>query len=143
MSNLTRILQLPLQTVGSIEFKESFKKAMMMIDSLLGGGSQVAEEVTASRNLDLDDVGRYIPVNDDAEVILTIRNQDTVEWDDNVEMAFEQVGAGKVTIAAGAGVTLRVLTGFNPSTAGQGGTIAVKRVAENVFTVAGALESAA
>lgn len=53
-----------------------------------------------------------------------------------------QAGAGKVTVAAGAGVTVKRPAVFNPSTVGQEATLVLYKVAANTWRLGGMLEAA-
>lgn len=99
--------------------------------------------VTASRSLELADVGEYLRSTSATAVALTVDPQVTASWPANAEIHIEQAGAGSVSIAAGAGVAINRLATVNAVIAGQYGVVTLKRTSENVWTLFGALEAAA
>lgn len=70
--------------------------------------------------------------------VLTIPPNSSVAFPVGTEISFSQAGAGGVTIAAGAGVTINSRGGL-VSLAGQYGVGAVKQVAANLWTLTGDL----
>ena len=55
----------------------------------------------------LADVGKYVETTNGSAVTITIPNSTLVAWPLGAEIHVYQGGAGQVTVAAGAGVTLR------------------------------------
>jgi hypothetical protein len=55
----------------------------------------------------LSDVGRYVECNNGSAITLTIPASTLVAWPVGAEIHGYQQGAGQITVAAGAGVTLR------------------------------------
>lgn len=107
------------------------------------GGMAPVAEVTASRALALTDVGAYLRSTSAAAVTLTVPAQSSVAWAADTEIHIEQGGAGAVTVAGDVGVTINKLATSAPVIAGQHGVVTLKRVAENVWTLFGALGDAA
>lgn len=70
--------------------------------------------------------------------VLTIPPNSSVAFPVGTEISFSQAGAGGVTVAAGAGVTINSRGGL-VSLAGQYGVGAVKQVAANLWTLMGDL----
>ena len=62
--------------------------------------------VTATRSLALTDANKYIRCTNAAAAVLTIEPNSTVAFPLNTEIRFDSQGAGLVTFAAGAGVTI-------------------------------------
>lgn len=114
------------------------------LQTALDGKARVAVvvTVTASRSLAMSDVGEYLSSTSASAIELTMDSQATVAWPENAEIHFEQAGAGAVTIVAGAGVTINRLSTSTATIAGQYGVVTLKRTAENVWTLFGALEAA-
>lgn len=67
-------------------------------------------DVAASRDLALTDMGKML--NSTAAVILTVPPQASVAWDAGARIDLARYGAGALTIAPGAGVTIRSKDGL-------------------------------
>ncbi|MBV2132057.1 collagen-like protein [Pseudomonas sp. MAP12] len=107
------------------------------------GGMAPVVEVAASRALALTDAGAYLRSTSATALTLTVPAQAGVAWAVDTEVHIEQGGAGAVTIAAASGVTVNKLATSTVNIAGQYGVATLKRVAENVWTLFGALGDAA
>lgn len=93
--------------------------------------SATRTEAAAAVALALTDVGRYIRLTNAGAITVTVLQQATINWPIDAEIEFRIVGAGPVTIAEGAGVTV---TNRNASTSlGQHANFTLKRVAENLW----------
>jgi len=103
-----------------------------------GGGasySAVRTQSGTSYTLVLGDAGDYIQTTSTTAVTITVPPQSSVTWAADTEIYFEQNNTGQITIAAGSGVTINsseTLKSF-----ARYSVIALKRVAENVWTLTG------
>lgn len=93
--------------------------------------------------LALTDVSKYLRSTSATDVTFTVADQASIAWPVDAEIHIEQAGAGAVTIDAASGVTINRLAASTATTAGQFGVVTLKRVAENVWTLFGALGDAA
>jgi hypothetical protein len=87
------------------------------------------------RTLALTDNLAYIRSTSSSGVTFTIPPQSSVAWHDDTEIVFEQTGAGQITIAPGAGVTLN--TSETALSGQQWAVMGLKRVAEDEWTLTG------
>lgn len=112
------------------------------IAAAAGGGTiqpwSTVETLAASKTLALADAGKYLRCTD--AVTITVPPQSSVAWEANTEIHFEQAAAGAVTFAAGAGVTINKPASLNAVTAEQYVAVTLKRVADDTWTLIGALE---
>lgn len=92
-----------------------------------------------SLTLALEHAGEYIRTTSATAVTITVPPQASVDWVDNTEMLFEQAGAGQITFAAGAGVTIN--SSQTLKTEKQYSVAAIKRVSSNVWTLFGEREA--
>jgi hypothetical protein len=92
--------------------------------------------VTASRDLAITDVGCLLACNSASPIILTLQPYATVPIESESPMIIAQIGAGKVTIVAGGGVTL-VSSGSLFSTNGQGAQITLLMISSNTALIGG------
>jgi hypothetical protein len=90
--------------------------------------------VTASTTLAKTDSGKTLIGNSASAVVFTIPNDTTVSWADMESVTVLQRGAGTVSFAAGAGVTLRAPAG--PAAGVQYGFITAVRIGANEWTLA-------
>jgi hypothetical protein len=103
-----------------------------------GGGasySAVRTQSGTTYTLVLGDAGDYIQTTSSTAVTITVPPQSSVTWAADTEIYFEQNNTGQITIAAGSGVTINsseTLKSF-----ARYSVIALKRVAENVWTLTG------
>jgi hypothetical protein len=103
-----------------------------------GGGasySAVRTQSGTTYTLVLGDAGDYIQTTSSTAVTITVPPQADVTWAADTEIYFEQNNTGQITIAAGSGVTINsseTLKSF-----ARYSVIALKRVAENVWTLTG------
>lgn len=93
--------------------------------------------VGASGSLDTSYAFEYIRSTGASPTTLTIRQQSEIGWADNVEMLFEQAGAGQLTIQAGTNVTIN--TPLTLKTRVQYSVIAIQRDSTDVWTLFGDL----
>lgn len=106
--------------------------------TLASGGVEVAD-VTASATLALSHADRFLRCNSATAMTVTIPPQSTVAWADETQIEGAQWGAGQVTFAPGAGVTIRAHADFGLKTKGQYSPFTLKRVAENEWLLCGHL----
>lgn len=85
--------------------------------------------ITANDTLTATDAASIITVNSGSAVAITIPDDTTAGWSGNVTVSAYQAGAGAVSFAAGAGVTLRTPSGA--PTAAQYSMMRVTRVGAN------------
>ncbi len=78
----------------------------------------------------------YLSFTNGSAITFTIPPQADVAWADGVTIAWEQAGAGVITITAGAGVTINSRGGLVAS-AGQFAVGQLKRTALNTWTLIG------
>ncbi len=103
-----------------------------------GGGtsySSVRTQTGTSYTLVLGDAGDYIQTTSTTAVTITVPLQSSVAWVADTEIYFEQNNTGQITIAGASGVTVNsseTLKSF-----ARYSVIALKRVAENVWTLTG------
>lgn len=112
-----------------------------MIGKALTDGTIITETTTA-RTLALADAEKYIRTTNGADVTITIPPAADVAFTDGTTVAFEQTGAGSITVEAGAGVVLNCATTHQPISNGQFSVIQIKRVASDEWTIFGNLVSA-
>ena len=93
---------------------------------------------TASYSPVLADAGRYVHVTNAVGVTITVPADASVAYAIGTTIRFEQSGAGALTFAPAAGVTLNSLGGLL-SSGGQHGVVTLTKTAANTFTVSGDL----
>jgi hypothetical protein len=107
-------------------------------DATGGSGSSYSAVRTQSGTtytLVLGDAGDYIQTTSTTAVTITVPTQASVTWAADTEIYFEQNNTGQITIAGASGVTVNsseTLKSF-----ARYSVIALKRVAENVWTLTG------
>ena len=103
-----------------------------------GGGasySTVRTQSGTTYTLALTDAGNYIQTTSTTAVTITVPLQSSVAWVADTEIYFEQNNTGQITIAGASGVTVNsseTLKSF-----ARYSVLALKRVAENVWTLTG------
>lgn len=101
----------------------------------------VATNTTTALTLALTHANKYLRMNNAAATALTVPPQADVTWLANTEIEVRNAGVGKVTLTAGAGVTLNAPFGKTLVMQGQGATIRLKRVAADEWDVIGDTET--
>ncbi|APZ81843.1 hypothetical protein vBEliSR6L_78 [Erythrobacter phage vB_EliS_R6L] len=104
-----------------------------------GGGPGLSEVVTiadANSNLLASQMGGFLRFTAGTAKILTVQSEATEAMPENGEWHLRNVGAADLTLAEGVGVTI------HPPSDGtlvipQGGTVTIKRVAEDEFDLFG------
>jgi hypothetical protein len=97
--------------------------------------SAVRTQSGTTYTLVLGDAGDYIQTTSSTAVTITVPAQSSVTWAADTEIYFEQNNTGQITIAGASGVTVNsseTLKSF-----ARYSVIALKRVAENVWTLTG------
>lgn len=107
-----------------------------------GTGAAIVSVTSTSYTLQLTDANRFINAANASPITITIPQQSSVAWEDNTQIEFVQGGAGAVTIAAGAGVTLRRNSSLAAASAGQWAVFGLKRIALNEWVVFGQMGAA-
>jgi hypothetical protein len=103
-----------------------------------GGGSSysvVENFSTTPYTLVLGDAGKYKRYTNTVATTVTVPPQSSVTWVADTEIYFEQSNTGQITIAAGSGVT--VVSSETLKTFARYSVIALKRTAENEWTLTG------
>jgi hypothetical protein len=103
-----------------------------------GGGSSysvVRTQSGTSYTLAASDAGAYILTSGTTTVTITVPPQSSVTWAADTEIYFEQNNTGQITIAGGVGVTVN--TSETLKSFARYSVLALKRVAENVWTLTG------
>ena len=103
------------------------------------GMPYIAESTTA-RTLALTDSGNYIRCTNSGATTVTIPPNSSVAFPTGAEVIIFQAGAGQVTIAAGAGVTLNSKEG-NLKISAQYAAVTCKKVATDTWDVIGDLSA--
>jgi hypothetical protein len=103
-----------------------------------GGGtsySTVRTQSGTTYTLALTDAGDYIQTTSTTAVTITVPPQSSVTWAADTEIYFEQNNTGQIAILAGTGVTVN--TSETLKSFARYSVLALKRVAENVWTLTG------
>jgi hypothetical protein len=103
-----------------------------------GGGSSysaVRTQSGTSYTLVFGDAGDYIQTTSTTAVTITVPLQSSVAWAADTEIYFEQNNTGQITIAGASGVTIN--SSETLKTFARYSVVALKRVAENVWTLTG------
>jgi hypothetical protein len=93
---------------------------------------------TASYTLTIDDAGKVVEMTSASAMSLTVPPNGNVAFPVNTFVRVAQLGAGSVTLVAGAGVTLQSLAG-TLTLAGQNSTVTLRKRATNTWQVVGDL----
>lgn len=119
-------------------------------DGLTGGGTSgdvelaldpdltTLEDTTTARTLALSDAGKLVRMNNAGATTVTVPPNSSVAFGVGAQVIVAAMGAGAVTIAAGAGVTLRSKDSAL-GVDGQHATASCVKVATNEWLVFGAL----
>lgn len=136
--------RLPIGTEGQV-LKVVSGDVAWAAESGGGGGAAYAPVETnggTSITLALADAGDYIKTTASSAVTITVPPQSSVAWEADTEIHVEQGGTGTVEFVAGSGVTINHLAAVDPIIAGRYGVATLKRTAEDVWTLFGALAEA-
>ncbi len=101
----------------------------------------VVEYNTTNLVLGTGDASEYLRISGLTTVTVSIPPQSTVTWAADTEIIMEQRAAGQLSLSGGSGVTINKPTSTNSKTRQQYSVIAVKRVAQDVWTAFGDLET--
>ncbi|USM11578.1 tail fiber [Citromicrobium phage vB_CbaS-RXM] len=107
-----------------------------------GGGTSSSSSTTlvvpeTARDLANTDIGKYLRFTATSAKTLTVRPEATEAITQDGEFFIRNVGAGDLTITAGAGVTINTPAGGSLVVPASGGTATLKRVAEDEFDLLG------
>lgn len=105
------------------------------------GKNQFTVSATTATTLTLGvaNAKQYMRFTNAAGATVTLPPQSSVSWGNDVEIMFEQSGAGVVRISPDVGVTINVPSGYLSRTRGQYSVINIKRVSSDVWTCWGDL----
>jgi hypothetical protein len=104
--------------------------------------ARVITESTTARTFGLADAGAYIRTTNGSATTLTVPPNGTTAFQIGSEITGIQAGAGQITFAPGAGVTINKPATRNMKTAETYSTWALKKVATNEWDLFGDLEVA-
>lgn len=104
--------------------------------------STVITESTTARTFGLTDSGGYVRTTNGSATTLTVPPNSSVAFAANTLISGIQAGAGQITFAQGAGVTINRPASRNLKTAEQYSSWALKKVATDVWDLCGDLEFA-
>jgi hypothetical protein len=107
-------------------------------DATGGSGSSysaVRTQSGTSYTLVLGDAGDYIQTTSTTAVTITVPTQASVTWAADTEIYFEQNNTGQITFVGASGVTIN--SSETLKTFARYSVVALKRVAENVWTLTG------
>lgn len=102
--------------------------------------STVQTEPGATYTVDADDVGNYIRLTSASAKTITVQDEATQPLPDDGEWHFRNVGSGDATFSPDGGVTLNAPAGGSLIVP-PGGTVTLKRVAEDEFDLLGQTEA--
>lgn len=122
-----------MQTQGAFDKVEVLAAggSFLMIEWPLSVKPIVSVDTTTARTLTVND--GYVRMNNAAAAVVTVPPQSSQLWPDDAEILIEQAGAGAVTIAAGAGVTIN--TPGTLKVPGRYGSVMLKRTGLNTWTM--------
>lgn len=110
--------------------------------TLLGSGDlsisaklPIVTEATTARTLGLTDSQKYLRCTNASATTITIPPQSSVAWTADTEIVIEQSGTGQVTVAPGAGVTIRTSRTLKSNL--QYSQVTLKRVASDEWVCGG------
>lgn len=83
--------------------------------------TETGVDVASSRDLALTDAGKMVSASSGSAIVLTIRLQTVVAWENFTRIDLNRYGTGTVTIAAEAGVTIRSKSDLRAIAAQYGG----------------------
>jgi hypothetical protein len=97
--------------------------------------SPVASSAATSITLSLNEAGTYFRTTAATAVGIQVRTQANIAWAANTEILLEQAGAGQITVAGEAGVTIN--TSETLKSLKQYSVMGLKRVATDTWTLNG------
>lgn len=107
-------------------------------EAVLAGGSAVTSQAGAAYTAVLADANSYIRFTSGSAVAFTVPPNSSVAFPVGTVIEIEQAGAGPLSVAAGAGVTINS-RGADLALAGQFAVAALKKVAADTWTLTGDL----
>jgi hypothetical protein len=129
-------------TTGQVLTKQSGTDFDTAWDDAGGIGGAIVTDATTARTLELTDAGDYVDLTSASAVTVTVPPNASVAFPAGTTITLEQAGAGQVTVAAGAGVTVNVAATHLRKTAGQYAVVSLTKKAADVWTLYGNLEEA-
>jgi hypothetical protein len=100
----------------------------------------VVEYNTTNLVLGTADASEYLRISGLTTVTVAIPPQSSVTWVADTEIIMEQRASGQLSLSGGTGVTINKPISTNSKTREQYSVIAVKRVAQDIWTAFGDLE---
>ena len=104
------------------------------------GDQDIVTETNAARKLSNSDVGAWVRFTSGSVVTLTVPPNSSVSFVIGTSINGIQAGAGQISVAAGAGVTINKPTGYNAKTRAQGAAFCLIKVATDTWDLIGDLE---
>lgn len=101
--------------------------------------ASVNAQTGTSYSLTLTDSGSLVTLNNSGAITLTVPPQSSVSWVDGAVVSLAQLGAGQVTVTAGAGVTINSSPGLK--IAAQYGGAQLFRLSQDNWLLIGNLSS--
>ncbi|MFO1141181.1 MAG: hypothetical protein U1E59_02130 [Amaricoccus sp.] len=95
-----------------------------------------------SYTLALGDASKLVECSNAAAITVTVPPQSSVAFPISTVVHVAQAGAGQVTIAPGAGVTIKLHADFSPKTLGPEAVVSLAKVATDTWRLFGLLEVA-
>jgi hypothetical protein len=100
----------------------------------------VVEYNTTNLVLGTGDTSEYLRISGLTTVTVSIPAQSSVSWAADTEIIMEQRAAGQLSLSGGSGVTINKPSDANSKSRQQYSVIAIKRVAQDIWTAFGDLE---
>jgi len=101
----------------------------------------VVEYNTTNLVLGTADASEYLRISGLTTVTVSIPPQSSTSWVSDTEIIMEQRAEGQLSLSGGSGVTINKPSDTNSKSRKQYSVIAVKRVAQDIWTLFGDLES--
>ena len=136
----TTSINLPAGSAG-LFYCDGTTNGLVQIGGAGGGGvPDMVTESTTSRTLVLTDAGAYIRTTNIGATTITVPPNSSVAFAVGTSVIVRQAAAGKVTVAAGSGVTINTPETLAART--EGSSIALTKVAADEWDLTGDLEAA-
>lgn len=105
------------------------------------GYQDIVTETNAARTLSNSDVGAWVRFISDSAITLTVPPNSSVAFVIGTSINGIQAGAGQISVAAGAGVTINKPAGYNAKTRAQGSAFCLIKVSTDSWDIVGDLEA--
>ena len=105
------------------------------------GYQDIVTETTAARTLSNSYVGAWVRFTSGSAITLTVPPNSSVAFVIGTSINGVQAGAGQISVAAGAGVTINKPTGYNAKTRALGAAFCLIKVATDTWDLIGDLEA--